>query len=598
MRASDGLLLLWWCSGWTVVATLTAEYVLRTIGKDECQVPENEFLARPVFSDGDNLSYEGCGLVEGGRGGATPPWRVVLGRDDCDGLLLSRRAILVHQEPFSLCSLEARAKGAVSRPLEARMGKCVTERGGECEGYVRRVGAVRRLEAYPADQLYLLLLEKPLPKGFEVPSVRPLCLFNRDNLADSKLQFLAGLLAGSGKEVGVVGVRECMPERMLQDKCRRYLFALCVAVDEGFLEDRRALVWVSSEGRHFLRAVAFANSRDVVHSRVAFHDVLRLVDPLVRLAPDIHRQPEAPPVHNQVQFVFSGEKEHLSFANCGLESGAIRSRRDVDEVATVAHVFGGRNAERGRHPWHAHLALGHGDGHVLNCGGSLVSDRHVVTAAHCVFVEGVLASARDLHVTLGMWNASDPEEAWRQAQAAWRVFVSGGFNASAGNFAHDVTVVVMATPFRFTAHVQPVCLWNDVADLDRVANKTATVVGWGLSGDGGERPAVLQRAELVVRSHLDCFLQNRPFFSGNLQPGINFCAGHANGTSVCNGDSGGGLLLRRGARWFLRGVVSFGKARPLLTGDEYHLECDPRFYSLFADIATYIPWIATLINST
>lgn len=75
-------------------------------------------------------------------------------------------------------------------------------------------------------------------------------------------------------------------------------------------------------------------------------------------------------------------------------------------------------------------------------------------------------------------------------------------------------------------------------------------------------------------------------------PGENFCAGYTNGTSTCQGDSGGGIAIKVNGRWFLRGIVSFGVTR------KGYVFCNPNTYSVFLDVAHYLEWIENNIEAT
>jgi len=66
-----------------------------------------------------------------------------------------------------------------------------------------------------------------------------------------------------------------------------------------------------------------------------------------------------------------------------------------------------------------------------------------------------------------------------------------------------------------------------------------------------------------------------------------FCGEYANRTGVCDGDSGGGLIVEHNNRHYLRGIVSFS-----LYG-EFN-GCDS--YSTYADILKFYDWIASYIN--
>lgn len=62
-----------------------------------------------------------------------------------------------------------------------------------------------------------------------------------------------------------------------------------------------------------------------------------------------------------------------------------------------------------------------------------------------------------------------------------------------------------------------------------------------------------------------------------------FCAGGRQGEGPCQGDSGGGLVLKVGKKWFLRGIVSAS----LRDG----ASCDVSNYAVFTDVAKFISWI-------
>lgn len=63
-----------------------------------------------------------------------------------------------------------------------------------------------------------------------------------------------------------------------------------------------------------------------------------------------------------------------------------------------------------------------------------------------------------------------------------------------------------------------------------------------------------------------------------------FCAGWANGTGACNGDSGGGLVIRRpnSSVWEVHGIVSVSPRR--LSSSV----CDPNFYTIFTKVCAPI----------
>lgn len=64
------------------------------------------------------------------------------------------------------------------------------------------------------------------------------------------------------------------------------------------------------------------------------------------------------------------------------------------------------------------------------------------------------------------------------------------------------------------------------------------------------------------------------------------------GSSVCDGDSGGGLVFNDQGLWYLRGVVSVGIGSVLSQGTR---SCDSSLYSLYTKISSHISWIQDII---
>jgi len=65
-----------------------------------------------------------------------------------------------------------------------------------------------------------------------------------------------------------------------------------------------------------------------------------------------------------------------------------------------------------------------------------------------------------------------------------------------------------------------------------------------------------------------------------------FCGGYKNGTSVCRGDSGNGLMVRHNGIYYLRGIVSSSLYDP-------YIGCNINTYSIFTDVLNFYGWITT-----
>lgn len=85
-------------------------------------------------------------------------------------------------------------------------------------------------------------------------------------------------------------------------------------------------------------------------------------------------------------------------------------------------------------------------------------------------------------------------------------------------------------------------------------------LGWGLEQSNGVPSNVLKKIELPVVNREQCKQRSSPEFASYITSD-KFCAGYLNGASVCQGDSGGGLVFTSSGQkkvYTIRGIVSTG----------------------------------------
>ncbi|XP_025407941.1 serine proteinase stubble-like isoform X2 [Sipha flava] len=252
----------------------------------------------------------------------------------------------------------------------------------------------------------------------------------------------------------------------------------------------------------------------------------------------------------------------------------------------VPLVTAGQSTHRGQWPWHVALYLIEGINLSYHCGGSLVSKNKVITAAHCVTnrVNDFVLNSSKIVVYLGKYHQLQySDELGVQTKQVVRINVFPSYNSS--NYLGDIAVLTLSSDAEFTNYVTPVCLWdNNFTDLSEIEGKDGTVVGWGF--DENDTPTEeLKMARMPVVSHETC-LWSYPKFYSEFTSDNTFCAGFRNGTSVCNGDSGGGMVFKKNSRWYLRGIVSITVAK------EGQRVCDTKHYVVFTDVAKYHDFIS------
>lgn len=244
-------------------------------------------------------------------------------------------------------------------------------------------------------------------------------------------------------------------------------------------------------------------------------------------------------------------------------------------VASVPLIVGGELTQTGEYPHMA--ALGWIDEEEESvkwgCGASLISDRFLLTAAHCTSYQG---KQPDI-VILGTQNIEDIEGALQVDIS--EIILHAQYRVS--SYYHDIALIKLTKRVEFTDYIQPACLWQ-YANLN-IPEAMAT--GWGRTEFLGGKSDELRKVDLKIIDPMICkkVYQNEP----KLQEGIiekQFCAGHLNGIKdTCQGDSGGpihAMVPELNCVQFIIGITSFGKycAAPNSPG-------------VYTNISAYLDWI-------
>lgn len=210
-------------------------------------------------------------------------------------------------------------------------------------------------------------------------------------------------------------------------------------------------------------------------------------------------------------------------------------------------LAGGSLAKRGELPWHAGIYSKNTVPYKQICGGSLVYNNIVISAAHC-FWDSVKKQlpASSFAVAVGKlhrpWiHKEDPDA---QHSEIKDIKIPRLFDGSSANFQEDIAIIILATPFVYHTYVRPVCLNfdNNFSRRQLQQGKLGKVAGWGLTTAHGIAAQVLKVVELPYIDEEIC-INTFPASFREYVTGDKFCAGYTNGTAVCQGDSGGGLVF-------------------------------------------------------
>lgn len=247
--------------------------------------------------------------------------------------------------------------------------------------------------------------------------------------------------------------------------------------------------------------------------------------------------------------------------------------------------FNGERVDKGQFPWIAPLFdQAQPQAPSYFCGSTIISNRHLITAAHCIYDSGDFMTAERILAIPGMYNIDNFAD--ENAKFAYIDSVhphEDYINDDDLNDA-DIAILRLKKILIYTEYIIPICLWNDANDLERVVNQEGLVAGWGLTEKGSSTVPTYIKATIVSRRACRDNLEKMlPLISRV------FC-GDGHGSAPCNGDSGSGFVLKRGNQFYLRGVVSKGQQDPET------LLCNVKKFAIYTDVAPFRYWIKTIMS--
>lgn len=242
---------------------------------------------------------------------------------------------------------------------------------------------------------------------------------------------------------------------------------------------------------------------------------------------------------------------------------------------TTPKIVGGKPATAGAYPWQASLVVANildaGKAHF--CGGSIVNEKWIVTAAHCM--TGLTPS--HFQVIVGTYTLNSGTK----RHAVKRRIVHGDYEKVAVSDA-DIALVELEQSLELGPSAKPATILSPGDESTVLADGSPLIVtGWGATEEGGNVVRDLREVSVPFVVNKAC---SDPLSYGNQITDSMICAGLAAGNKdSCQGDSGGPLVsavppIRQ------VGVVSWGEgcARPGKPG-------------VYTRISNFKGWIETCV---
>ena len=204
-------------------------------------------------------------------------------------------------------------------------------------------------------------------------------------------------------------------------------------------------------------------------------------------------------------------------------------------------IVGGTQVTSKKYPWFCYMYIEYDDGDGFMCGGTLLPNNYVISAAHCV-VNGN-KTPKAVYVVPNVLTQSETNiEPYGQVET---IYGTGDYNSE--NNKDDIVVMKLYSTNDFDSITRPKL---NNTPMNVKTGDQLTVVGFGTTSSGGSTSTDLLEVNVNVSTDSECNINTS---SGGTDLSGAFCAS-AQGKDSCQGDSGGPIFKND----VLYGVVSSG----------------------------------------
>ncbi|KAL2741743.1 CLIP domain-containing serine protease HP8-like [Vespula maculifrons] len=261
----------------------------------------------------------------------------------------------------------------------------------------------------------------------------------------------------------------------------------------------------------------------------------------------------------------------------------------------IPRIIGGTRTALDEFPWMTLLEYQHPRGRTTACGGVLINERYVLTAAHCLKGKDLPKTWTLTSVRLGEYDTSSEKDCIQEEDEVIcsddpitvgieEQIVHEQYRPLSKDQKYDIALLRLSRNIVSTKYIKPICLPRTPSFGQKMY-----VAGWGKTEFNSSSDFKLKLA-LPLTDKNDC---DRTYDQVGIRLGFGqICAGGQKGKDSCRGDSGGPLMsienLPNGdGIWVTVGVVSFG---PTPCGM-------PGWPGVYTKVYDFVPWITSKIRS-
>jgi secreted trypsin-like serine protease len=299
-------------------------------------------------------------------------------------------------------------------------------------------------------------------------------------------------------------------------------------------------------------------------------------------------------------------KVFTNWSSCGQTF----SQPSIDPFSLVVRrtkrIIGGEDAIKHSWPFLVSIRIKIKGQTKHHCGGTLFTDQHVLTAAHCFIAYFKLLSSLNLslnqvftlievHVGLNEHEPIDPKYSSSEHVYAVEYFeLHEDFDFNEWTLEHDIAIIKLKRKVNLQRpEVNVVCLPQHDSSYKVKSGENAVAIGWGSYAEDFNHTAYvrdsLQQAVFTIHDQNDQIC-NTGMIGNKWNKNFTICAGGQTKKKVtCFGDSGGPVLAYRRDRWYLIGIISF--AHDIKEENSNKKKCNASMPFYFVKVKAYYEWI-------